>query len=141
MSSLPRSRESRPRRSVSRSERIPTANSATRQDFSVGAKNHLTEDLIGMRRSSTKRLGGRCFAQSAIRIRFPRAIVGKDTPLLFASTLCEYPYQISPTESREVSSAPNQLYESSIQDTFYFLHIIYLSNRIFFLFLIYFYHN
>lgn len=100
------------RRSVSRSKRIPTANSATRQDFSGEAKNHLTEDLIGARRSSTKRLDRQCFAlQPAIRIRFPRAAVGKESALLPASTLHEYPYQVSPTESREASSAPNQLCE------------------------------
>lgn len=49
--------------------------------------------------------------------------------------LREYPYQVSPAESREASSAPNQLCERSIQDTFYSLRIVfYLSNASLFIF-------
>lgn len=120
------------RRLVSRSERIPTANSATRQDFSAEAKNHLTEDLIGTRRSSTKRLGRRCFAlQPAIKIRFPRAAVGKDMPPLLASALREYPYQVSPDgKPRGLlgSSAPNQLCEKHSGYILFSSHVFYLSN-------------
>ena len=90
-------------------------------------KNHLTEDLIGVHRSSTKRLGRRYFAlQSTIKIRFPRAAIGKDTPLLLlTATLREYPYQVSPMESREASSAhPRRIsFARSIQDTILFFSI------------------